>query len=1018
MKRKEVLLGLILATFVGSFGLGNAQTKANYQNDRLIEIGPDNIGGRARALVATTEDNHTVLYAGGVAGGLYTKSTGNWEYIPYYENGKEVTLPITDMVQAPDNKIYIATGEGYYKHAVTNSVMAPKGYGLFVFDPSTKTFTKVEKTNPASYSEFSYINRVTYMVKDGYIYLYVATTEGLYRWKLEKSNVNTGLATAPTRVHSGAVQDVEMISQMNIAFFTAGNDIYKVGNVTSENAETHVADAASKFGDTASRIELAGSYSNGRMFLYAMAANKSGLLEGVYLTHDQQTWTKLTTATITPFTAASTGWMSNSLTIDPYNHSRIFIGGATLWVGEGFVENSNYIWNKVTYSEAELNGGNYMGSVYASSSFVHSGINAIVPYITDSANYQVTYYMATDGGIYVTSNDFTTFSALNKGFNITQFNNIAVAPDGSLLGGASNNAVPFIQSRMDHNGGAYDSAWYDNARTRINHIANVFWQGSGSDVAVSRFQQVTPQERRGLFMCSNGGYYGRGYNDYSDFTNTQTWTINSYFVSDKVAGGPALPKMLLWETTNNTNWNDSITFTIDTMGVIYRNGNSMQLSGDFQIKAGDKVMVPSLAHFGYPIEYTFPTSFVAKNQMTHKIHNSIANRMFITGYDGTGRAEVMMNCTPTDYRKVYDTTYSAGSWMNWVVVYKARAGYDINNIAISNDADALFINVQNKESGVNSIYRLTNLSGSDVNTPATMDKDLFFETDLAMLNRITPFDTIYDGTKFQFNRPITSMTTDKRDGQDVLIITFGGDNSNETNLAIMKNATSSNYTFVEKPVSVSAEGFTVADPIYSALVEYTTGDVFLGTEKGVFKSTANTLYNGTASWAEYGAFKGVPVKTICQQTASLHSKYYETHTGINVDKYLFAKTKYPYAVYFGTYGRGIFMDSSYVTDHVNEIVDSNYWTGISNVTMGTNNVRIYPNPASDRATLDITITNDAAAVVNVYDLSGRLVYTKNLGHLATGTYSHQINCSNFSKGMYLVNVVAGKQVAASKLIVR
>lgn len=1018
MKRKRVLLGLILAASMGTWGVCHAQSNANYQQSRLIEIGPDNIGGRTRALVATAEDGHAVLYAGGVAGGLYTKTTGNWSYIPYYENNEEVTLPITDMVKTPNNKILIATGEGYYAHGVTNVAMAPKGYGLFVFDPAAKNFTKVEVTNPSSHPEFSYINRVAYTMHSDTLYLYVSTTEGLYRWKVNQNVLGTAVLPAPERVHEGAVQDVEMISQLNIAFFTAGNNIYKVGNVTAGSAEALVADAVVKFSDTASRIELAGNYSNGRMFLYAMVANTSGLLNGVYLTHDQQTWTKLTTSTITPFTTAATGWTSNSITIDPYNHSRIFIGGATLWVGQGFIENSNYMWNKVTYSENELNAGNYMGSVYTETSFVHSGINAIVPYITDSANYKVTYYMATDGGIYVTKDDFTTFGAINKGFNVAQYNSIAVAPDGSVLGGAYNNAVPFVQSRMDHNGGTYDSTWYDNAPNRMNHIGNILWLNDGSDVAVSMFQQVKPQERRGIFVSSNGGRFGRSYADYSDFTNTQTWTINDKFVSDKVANGPELPKMLLWETTNNTSWNDSITFTIDTLGEVIRDGSAVTISGDFLIHAGDKVMVPSVAHFNYPIEYTFPTSFVAKDKMTHKIANPIASRIFVSAYDGAGKARVWMNCTPTDYRKVYDTTLSQGSWMNWVAVYRANDNFKINNIAISNDADVLFINVSNTKRGTNSIYRLRNLSGSNANSFSKMDEQLSFESDLAMDKRITPFDTLYNSGKFEFTRPITSMTTDKRDGKDVLIVTFGGDDANESNLCIVTNASKENYSFSDRPVDCSSDNFAKADPLYSALVEYTTGEVFVGSEKGVFTTPASTLYAGNSSWTEYGAFTGVPVKSIYQQTASLKSQRYYTHTGVNVDTMLFAKTKYPYALYFGTYGRGIFVDTSYVTDHENEIVDSAYWVGITNVTVGTNSVRIYPNPASDRATLDITLTNDAAAVVNVYDLSGRMVYSKNLGTLSAGTHAHQIDCGAFHKGMYLVNVVAGKQAAASKLIVR
>ena len=56
-----------------------------------------------------------------------------------------------------------------------------------------------------------------------------------------------------------------------------------------------------------------------------------------------------------------------------------------------------------------------------------------------------------------------------------------------------------------------------------------------------------------------------------------------------------------------------------------------------------------------------------------------------------------------------------------------------------------------------------------------------------------------------------------------------------------------------------------------------------------------------------------------QQTKEYGVRRAITHTGITENKYLFAKSKWPNAIYFGTYGRGIFLDMTYVTDTVNEI---------------------------------------------------------------------------------------------------
>ncbi len=68
--------------------------------------------------------------------------------------------------------------------------------------------------------------------------------------------------------------------------------------------------------------------------------------------------------------------------------------------------------------------------------------------------------------------------------------------------------------------------------------------------------------------------------------------------------------------------------------------------------------------------------------------------------------------------------------------------------------------------------------------------------------------------------------------------------------------------------------------------------------------------------------------------------------------------------------------------------------------------------------MELTVTNAGKATVYIYDLSGKVVYTENLGTLAEGVYTHTVDCQSLPYGMYLVNVVVGSQKATSKLIVR
>lgn len=93
--------------------------------------------------------------------------------------------------------------------------------------------------------------------------------------------------------------------------------------------------------------------------------------------------------------------------------------------------------------------------------------------------------------------------------------------------------------------------------------------------------------------------------------------------------------------------------------------------------------------------------------------------------------------------------------------------------------------------------------------------------------------------------------------------------------------------------------------------------------------------------------------------------------------------------------------------------------------LGTNEIdadpfglNVYPNPANDQANVTFSLVNDAAVVVTVTDLAGKVVYTSNEGNNAAGTHSLTINTSSFSNGVYMVNFSANNEVSTQKLVIR
>lgn len=77
-------------------------------------------------------------------------------------------------------------------------------------------------------------------------------------------------------------------------------------------------------------------------------------------------------------------------------------------------------------------------------------------------------------------------------------------------------------------------------------------------------------------------------------------------------------------------------------------------------------------------------------------------------------------------------------------------------------------------------------------------------------------------------------------------------------------------------------------------------------------------------------------------------------------------------------------------------------------------VTVFPNPANNSVTIQaLTATANAASVLNVYDINGKLVHTAT--QVAGNDFN--VNTSSFNNGVYVVEVTSGDLVKTSKLVV-
>jgi hypothetical protein len=80
-----------------------------------------------------------------------------------------------------------------------------------------------------------------------------------------------------------------------------------------------------------------------------------------------------------------------------------------------------------------------------------------------------------------------------------------------------------------------------------------------------------------------------------------------------------------------------------------------------------------------------------------------------------------------------------------------------------------------------------------------------------------------------------------------------------------------------------------------------------------------------------------------------------------------------------------------------------------NLDVQSNNIKIYPNPLVDTATLEIYTTQaNTKLLIVITNIQGRIAY-KNELVLGQNNIKEKINISNLSKGTYAVTVYFGDQ---------
>ena len=76
----------------------------------------------------------------------------------------------------------------------------------------------------------------------------------------------------------------------------------------------------------------------------------------------------------------------------------------------------------------------------------------------------------------------------------------------------------------------------------------------------------------------------------------------------------------------------------------------------------------------------------------------------------------------------------------------------------------------------------------------------------------------------------------------------------------------------------------------------------------------------------------------------------------------------------------------------------------------------YPNPFNPSTSFDVYMSNSEAISVDVYNVTGQLIYTIHSGELTSGKHTFNWNASDISSGVYFIKATTASNVATQKVM--
>ena len=417
------------------------RNSASY-NKRLSEVnweerGPNNVGGRTRALLVDPNDADK-LWAAGVTGGLWyntdiTSSNEDWNLV----DGTWASLSVCSIDYDPNDTsiMYVGTGERMGNHTGFLNPGTSKGLGMWKSTDAGTTWTHLSST-----VDFSFVSDIIVRNESGVSVIYIAVGGQYYEGQWIGSDT-AGLwkssdgGSTWTRAFDGVTANG---SSEEIGDLAIGSDNRlwagsRLNNYNEGGGQIYFSDDGSTWTNANWQGETLGVDGNRVIIqvapsdpntVYALVEDDSDAVVGWIpkTTDGGATWTNVTVPLddngyVLGDANGQAGY-DLSLGIDPNNANIVYAGELDVFK----TSDGGSSWTQMTNSG---------GTTYANMHVDQHNIKNI-----DSNK----VIFSNDGGVYYSSNGGVQVENRNDGYNVSQFYTVAIHPSTKyVIGGTQDN---------------------------------------------------------------------------------------------------------------------------------------------------------------------------------------------------------------------------------------------------------------------------------------------------------------------------------------------------------------------------------------------------------------------------------------------------------------------------------------------------------------------------------------------------------------------------------------------------